>query len=1027
MKNEMTRKQKNEKPDLPEADSHTITKENIFLKQTHSRVFYKETECQEYINSQQNLFMFGEDINGTFAKRYIATNYKTIYLLSNKKKFHLYEYFQKDDKIKLYLDIDIKSSKIPKESDKEEYFESIIEQCIEFIKEKLEPYAVADIQTIILSSCREDKLSAHIIFPNVVFENVQAMKFFITNTNSHLIENHIIDPVVYRKGCFRLLWNSKYGINKNLEFYRSHNYNYQTEAQLFNDCLLKNIGEDHFIVPIKIPENVKIIKKQKPKNTNIDLNNNGIINHPVSIIKKYLDLLDVERASDYNKWLSIGMVLHNCNPNEECFDLWDQWSKNSESYDSKSINAYKWNSFRFGYYSIGTLKYFAKMDKPDKYGEIEYSLEKPSFESIKFEKEYLLNDTEEKIKDKKSFVSKYILDWMNKKIKTLAIKSIYNTGKTKLIKKIMQEFNFNRVLFISYRQTLTFELYSNFKELGVANYLDRNYKVKKIICQIESLHKLLPEFNFIGERKVIPIYDLIVIDEVESILSHFRSTTIQIKDDTFNLMRDMVFNAEKLLVLDGDFHNRAYDFIKFFGDSIILENTIKKDKRHFIFTNNKHKLEKRIDDDLKSGKRLVVDSMSSKLATYLYNKYKDIYKTVLHCAKSDDADKAKLKNVNEFWSSFQLVIYSPSVEAGVNFCLDHFDRIYVLLSSKSTSPRGLSQMISRVRKIKDANIMVYLNNLPFREKSNFYCYDELKEYITEMHAKYLKPKVVHDVDINKMVIKYEFDLYAEMLVHNETEAANKTKNLFVPYFIKLLTEKGHTYELDKEKRTKCYDKDTILKKELLDAPDIDEEKYNAIKIKQINNKATKEDKILAERFLFKKDWKVEEITNDFLDKYYGKTEALYNLRFLFDNKLVHPYNDKENGDLGIDFDEVEKNEKIQMIDELIKKLGYIKANIGKEKLDKATFEANIKKVTSESQLFCNPNKSQPLFGYDKKKICKIQTIKQFMGFANTLLADWGLVLLLKRKITSKLIKKKKITVSQNYYLLNYLEQINDYI
>ena len=25
---------------------------------------------------------------------------------------------------------------------------------------------------------------------------------------------------VYKKGCFRLLWNSKYGSNKNLEFYK---------------------------------------------------------------------------------------------------------------------------------------------------------------------------------------------------------------------------------------------------------------------------------------------------------------------------------------------------------------------------------------------------------------------------------------------------------------------------------------------------------------------------------------------------------------------------------------------------------------------------------------------------------------------------------------------------------------------------------------------------------------------------------------------------------------------------------------
>ena len=35
-------------------------------------------------------------------------------------------------------------------------------------------------------------------------------------------------------------------------------------------------------------------------------------------------------------------------------------------------------------------------------------------------------------------------------------------------------------------------------------------------------------------------------------------------------------NSKKLLVLDGDFNNRSYEFISYFGKSIILENQIKK-------------------------------------------------------------------------------------------------------------------------------------------------------------------------------------------------------------------------------------------------------------------------------------------------------------------------------------------------------------------------------------------------------------------------------------------------------------------
>ena len=105
-------------------------------------------------------------------------------------------------------------------------------------------------------------------------------------------------------------------------------------------------------------------------------------NVPISTLQKYIDILDVSRADDYTKWLEIGMILYNCNPTEKCLDLWDEWSKQSSRYWSRDCNAYKWNRFKFGRLSMGTLKYYAKMDTPDKYGEVEYSLEKPDLHIV---------------------------------------------------------------------------------------------------------------------------------------------------------------------------------------------------------------------------------------------------------------------------------------------------------------------------------------------------------------------------------------------------------------------------------------------------------------------------------------------------------------------------------------------------------------------------------------------------------------------------------------------------------------------
>jgi len=81
---------------------------------------------------------------------------------------------------------------------------------------------------------------------------------------------------------------------------------------------------------------------------------------------------------------------------------------------------------------------------------------KPKFNSIKFSKDYLL---QEKI------VSTNLKKWIkSKNIKTLAIKSTYNTGKTTMIKHILEKYGVKRVLFVSYRKTLTSNLFFVFKK-----------------------------------------------------------------------------------------------------------------------------------------------------------------------------------------------------------------------------------------------------------------------------------------------------------------------------------------------------------------------------------------------------------------------------------------------------------------------------------------------------------------------------------------------------------------------------------
>jgi len=1020
----------------PKTQVHTIKKENLFTKQTQFKQFYTEVPCVDYIKTKKDLHLFGEDISADMRKQFYAIDYNTIYLLSTTKKFHLYEYFN-DEPLKLFLDIDIAPKNIPATADKQSLFDDIISKSIGLIIDKLKEQDIEKPEIIVLKSSSDIKLSAHIIFPDIVFKNIKEMKFFMSTINSPLIDNGIIDPLVYKKGAFRCLWNSKCGKDIVLEYYKSYNYTYTNDRDLFMSCLVKYINRDYHEINVVMPVNVNIIKKtnipqRKPnlknndKNTSINQTNNTNINYPISSLKLYLDIINIERATKYATWIKIGMILHNCNPTEECFNMWDIWSAQSpENYSSKDVNAYKWNSFKSGYYSIASLKYYAKIDNPDLYPGIGFALDSPIFDSQDFTANYLLFNKTETIKENKSFVSQHIINWMESdEYKILAIKSCYNSGKTDIIKKIITEFYPKKILYISYRQTLTYELLGNFKIYGVKSYLNGEYHADRLICQIESLYKIITE-GFDGYKE-IPSYDLVIIDEIESVLNHFLSSTIDNKIETFKYMHDILYNSNKILALDGDFNNRSYEFLTAFGKCNVLKNLVQKDLRHYIFTNHRMYFENDIDIQLVNGKNIVIVSMSSTLAMYFYNKYSKKYKTILHCAKSGDEEKLKLQEITEYWQTAQLLIYSPSVESGCSFDIPHFHKLYKILSSKSTSPRGLMQMGFRVRQLEDPNIIVYLNNIHYREKANLYSYNEIKEYVCELYQKFYTFGTKLDTVTNKYVIEYSFDLYTKNLIHNEVEKANKTVNLFVPYLIKLLTEKGHTYEHANTRPNKyAYKKNTLLKDEIFKADDCDGNTYNILFKKVCNNEATREDKIIVEKYKFKKDWKIDEVTDEFLSNFYGKTHVLYNLRFLLNNKLVDPLMINENYTYNIVFDKATKMEEIKMISEVILGLGF-EIPISNKKIIRETFLKNVSSVISTSQLFVNVNKSQPLFEFDKMKIGLVKNVKQFMGFMNALLGEWGLRISCNQKNTRAVINKKKF-ITNYYYSLNYVDNINLYI
>jgi hypothetical protein len=65
----------------------------------------------------------------------------------------------------------------------------------------------------------------------------------------------------------------------------------------------------------------------------------------------------------------------------------------------------------------------------------------------------------------------------------------------------------------------------------------------------------------------VPNYGLIIVDEMEGILSHFNTKTLNNKQIICEVLTQLLKKTNKIFCLDDDLHNRSLDY---------LENTIEK-------------------------------------------------------------------------------------------------------------------------------------------------------------------------------------------------------------------------------------------------------------------------------------------------------------------------------------------------------------------------------------------------------------------------------------------------------------------
>ena len=411
-------------------------------------------------------------------------------------------------------------------------------------------------------------------------------------------------------------------------------------------------------------------------------------------------------------------------------------------------------------------------------------------------------------KDKK--VDTFVNDYLKSDTKVMCIKSAYGTGKTTLIKDICDKYK--RVLFVSYRVTLALNIEGTFN--GFENYTNNVFDANKQIIQLDSIVKL----------KNVK-FDCIILDEIEGSLNHLNAKTLleKRKDsavpkfvEIFDHLLLACKASKKVIMLDGDIDDRSIVFAKAInGNSsfYFMSNIFKGQTYNLKFHHNSDQYNELLDTEMKAKKKVCLISMGQSTLEDYHTKYSETNDIKFYTGNSDDIDKKKLVNIKQEWKGKNTsVFFSPTIEAGVDYNADNdnetFNSCFIILSNQSTSQRGLSQMMKRIRQFKNKTIHVLLNNVPYSDKYNRYqTYNETKAYY-----KVIKRDSVQIDDDGNILDNNTMKLIDIIQCYNKTEEVNKKP--FLPKFIEMMINNGHTIEefddnTNKKDKNKMKDNKTV--------------------------------------------------------------------------------------------------------------------------------------------------------------------------------------------------------------------------
>jgi len=307
----------------------------------------------------------------------------------------------------------------------------------------------------------------------------------------------------------------------------------------------------------------------------------------------------------------------------------------------------------------------------------------------------------------------------------VSVRAGMGTGKTQALKRLSRTFDAEtKALIVVHSRALAARMHAEFSEFGFVHYEQDTgdlIDAKVVVC-LDSIYRVkTTQFSYV------------FVDEAVSLFLHLNSPMIGSRTSiVLSVLEMSIVQAKHVYFLDACMdHTFGKSVVDYFADQkgctpywIRNEYVRPTNRRMFVDivpmeganvvtkSSQLTRAVKKVMELVQAGKNVVVCSSSKSFTVRLRNYVIETRPETRMIVYNSDSSE-KLDNVSEYWKTCQLLIYSPTITAGVSFECEHFDSLVAFVSNSHYSPTVdiTLQQLFRVRSLSEGDMHLFVHEI----------------------------------------------------------------------------------------------------------------------------------------------------------------------------------------------------------------------------------------------------------------------------------------------------------------------------